>query len=314
MRRQAPRSHSLSLGSLCGILPGDVGTTSRPTDWIKTRPQPGAVTTPRLVPHAFDRRPVDEMRTDGRAFYQCVNRRAGPCAASHPIPCRATSSSSGCWRRGPRRAAPTNSPWHFVVVEDPAVKRRIREGAEAEERTDAYAEPDELPERDPREALERAPVSDPGDRLPGARCRGTGAPASLARRAGGVPVRAPRRSPMPSASRSIGVNSRGCSAAIARTCSVVFWRSGAAAATACSSDGQADSYQPEAAERRGSVDGACARDQPGPSTHDRHRRRSTAGDDEVAEKKVERGERLKNSTVAFSLTLTEDGSAPQEQV
>jgi hypothetical protein len=42
--------------------------------------------------------------------------------------------------------------------------------------------------------------------------------------------------------------------------------------------------------------------------------RRAAGDDEVAEKKVERGERLKNSTVAFSLTLTEDGSAPQEQV
>ena len=96
-------------------------------------PQHDAATPPRFVPHVFDRRPEDEMRSDARAFYQRVNlRRTVRSFTSDPVPRDIIEQCLLAAGTAPSGAH--QQPWHFVVVEDPAVKRRTRDGAEAEER------------------------------------------------------------------------------------------------------------------------------------------------------------------------------------
>jgi nitroreductase len=86
------------------------------------------------------------MRERAESFRQLVNRRrsvrdfsAGPVPREVIEQCllSAGSAPSGANRQ----------PWHFCVVSDPAIKRQIREGAEAEER-DFYGH------RAPRDWLE----------------------------------------------------------------------------------------------------------------------------------------------------------------
>jgi nitroreductase len=77
--------------------------------------------------------PADEMRRRAAAFRAEMARRRSvrefaprPVARELIADCIATAA-----------AAPSGAnrqPWHFVVVEDPAVKHRIREAAEQEER------------------------------------------------------------------------------------------------------------------------------------------------------------------------------------
>lgn len=88
---------------------------------------------PRFVPLAFDRLEPDEMVARARALYEQLTRRRSVRQFSPDAPPRecieyairtAGTAPSGAHRQ----------PWRFVIVDDPAVKRAIREAAEAEER------------------------------------------------------------------------------------------------------------------------------------------------------------------------------------
>jgi nitroreductase len=77
--------------------------------------------------------PVDEMRRRADELYQEMNRRRSVrdfCDRSVP-----REIIESCLRTAGTAPSGANlQPWHFAVVSDPAVKARIREGAEAEER------------------------------------------------------------------------------------------------------------------------------------------------------------------------------------
>jgi len=77
--------------------------------------------------------PVEEMRQRARDFYAEIHRRRSVRAfASRPVP---RALIEDCLRAaGTAPSGANQQPWQFVVVSDPAVKREIREGAEAEER------------------------------------------------------------------------------------------------------------------------------------------------------------------------------------
>lgn len=90
-------------------------------------------TKPGFRPLDFQRLPPEEMTARGHAFLTRMwERRSVREFASDPVPraCielairAAMSAPSGAHRQ----------PWRFVVVDDPALKRRIREAAEQEER------------------------------------------------------------------------------------------------------------------------------------------------------------------------------------
>lgn len=77
--------------------------------------------------------PVEEMRTRARSFFEHMNRRRTVRDyANRPVP---RDVIENCIRAA--ATAPSGAhmqPWHFVVVTDPVVRRRIRLAAEAEER------------------------------------------------------------------------------------------------------------------------------------------------------------------------------------
>lgn len=102
---------------------------------------------PQLVPHpGFRELPPDEMTRRAEAFYDQMRRRRTVREFSD----RPVERPVIEWALRAAGTAPNGAnlqPWHFVVVSDAGVKRRIREGAEAEER-EFYAE------RAPREWLE----------------------------------------------------------------------------------------------------------------------------------------------------------------
>ncbi|MDX1663871.1 MAG: nitroreductase family protein [Candidatus Promineifilaceae bacterium] len=77
--------------------------------------------------------PPEEMRRRARAFYEELRRRRTVRDYSaRPVP-RAVIED--CLRAAGTAPSGANlQPWHFVVVSDPAVRRQIREAAEAEER------------------------------------------------------------------------------------------------------------------------------------------------------------------------------------
>lgn len=91
------------------------------------------------VPHvAFEplagyrRYPEDEMRRRAAEFYADIRRRRTVREFSDcPVPRDVIES---CLRTaGTAPSGANRQPWHFVVVSDPAVKRRIRTAAEEEE-------------------------------------------------------------------------------------------------------------------------------------------------------------------------------------
>lgn len=88
---------------------------------------------PMIPLESFQEFPPDEMLRRAEAFYETMRRRRTVRTFSdRPVP-RAVIES--CLRTAGTAPSGANlQPWHFVVVGDPARKRRIREAAEAEER------------------------------------------------------------------------------------------------------------------------------------------------------------------------------------
>jgi nitroreductase len=87
-----------------------------------------------FVPLDHRRRPVDEMRATGREFLaEMERRRSVRMIAADPVPLDLIETAIETASTAPSGAH--RQPWRFVVTGDPAVKRRIRAAAEAEERT-----------------------------------------------------------------------------------------------------------------------------------------------------------------------------------
>jgi len=86
-----------------------------------------------LIPLAFERRPEPQMRAQAEAFYARMSRRRSVRQFSaDPIPLdvvRRAIQTAGTAPSGAHK-----QPWRFALVTDPAVKKQIREAAEAEER------------------------------------------------------------------------------------------------------------------------------------------------------------------------------------
>jgi nitroreductase len=77
--------------------------------------------------------PDEEMASRAADFYRQISRRRTVRHFSHrPVPQQVIEQCLLAAGRAPSGA--NMQPWHFVVVSDPAVKRQIREAAEAEER------------------------------------------------------------------------------------------------------------------------------------------------------------------------------------
>jgi iodotyrosine deiodinase len=88
---------------------------------------------PVMVPLAFREIPVDEMLQRARQFRQELQRRRTVRAFSdRPVPRAIIEEALTAAGTAPSGA--NMQPWHFVVVSDAAVKRRIRVAAETEER------------------------------------------------------------------------------------------------------------------------------------------------------------------------------------
>jgi len=77
--------------------------------------------------------PAEEMQRRAADFYRELNRRRSVRDFSdRPLPREVLDD---CLRTaGTAPSGAHRQPWHFVVVRDPGLKRRIREGAEEEER------------------------------------------------------------------------------------------------------------------------------------------------------------------------------------
>jgi iodotyrosine deiodinase len=81
----------------------------------------------------FRRRPEAEMRERAEGFHATMKRRRTVRDfASDPVPLDAIDRAIATAGLAPSGA--NQQPWHFAVVTDPAVKKRIRLAAEAEER------------------------------------------------------------------------------------------------------------------------------------------------------------------------------------
>jgi nitroreductase len=89
---------------------------------------------PVFIPLAdYQEYPVEEMKRRAAEFYTHLRRRRTVREFSdRPVP---REIIENCLRAaGTAPSGANQQPWHFVLVSDPAVKRQIREGAEAEER------------------------------------------------------------------------------------------------------------------------------------------------------------------------------------
>jgi nitroreductase len=90
------------------------------------------MTDPILVPLSFERRDGEEMLAAASAFRQEIEaRRSVRSFSTDLIPAGVIEE---CLRAAGSAPSGANlQPWSFVVVRDPALKRRIREAAELEE-------------------------------------------------------------------------------------------------------------------------------------------------------------------------------------
>jgi iodotyrosine deiodinase len=89
---------------------------------------------PTFIPlHTYTEYPPEEMSARATAFYEEIRRRRTVRHFSaRPVPQEIIAT---CLRAAGTAPSGANlQPWQFVVVRDPAVKREIREAAEAEER------------------------------------------------------------------------------------------------------------------------------------------------------------------------------------
>ena len=88
---------------------------------------------PPFLPLHFPRLPEAEMRLRARAFLDSIRtRRSVRHFSPDPIPFDVLQTAVEAASRAPSGA--NQQPWRFVLVTDPALKRQIREAAEAEER------------------------------------------------------------------------------------------------------------------------------------------------------------------------------------
>ena len=84
-------------------------------------------------PLEFERLPLDEMRERAAAFRSEVAlRRTVRDFSADPVPRALIEDCIAAAASAPSGA--NQQPWRFVAVSDPAIKKAIREGAEAEER------------------------------------------------------------------------------------------------------------------------------------------------------------------------------------
>lgn len=84
-------------------------------------------------PLAFTERPEAEMRERADAFYRLMDRRRSVRDFSdRPVPKDLIATAIRAAGTAPSGAH--QQPWRFVAVDDPALKKQIREAAEAEEK------------------------------------------------------------------------------------------------------------------------------------------------------------------------------------
>ena len=88
---------------------------------------------PTFIPIDHHAYPPDEMRQRAADFYtEMKRRRTVRMFAERPVPREIIESCLLTAGTAPNGA--NIQPWHFVVISDPAIKKQIREAAEAEER------------------------------------------------------------------------------------------------------------------------------------------------------------------------------------
>ncbi len=86
-----------------------------------------------FIPLNFIRQDKNSMQLESQAFYQLMSRRRTVRDFSNQnVPQEVLKNALKAAGTAPSGA--NMQPWHFVVVQDSAVKKRIREAAEAEER------------------------------------------------------------------------------------------------------------------------------------------------------------------------------------
>jgi len=86
-----------------------------------------------MIPYTPPRLSVEEMHRRAERFFEEMNqRRTVRFFSDEPVPRDLIEQAIRTASTAPSGA--NKQPWKFVVVDDPALKKEIREGAEAEER------------------------------------------------------------------------------------------------------------------------------------------------------------------------------------
>ena len=87
-----------------------------------------------MIPLDFRRLSAGQQRAASEQFYRAMNtRRTVRHFSSEPVPFELIEGAIRVAASAPSGA--NQQPWRFVVVSDPEIRRRIREAAEAEEKT-----------------------------------------------------------------------------------------------------------------------------------------------------------------------------------
>lgn len=86
-----------------------------------------------FLPLSFEKQPPEHLADNAGAFAdRLIRRRTVRDFSDEPVPFEVIETCIRAAAHAPSGA--NQQPWRFVVVRDPAIKRRIREAAEAEER------------------------------------------------------------------------------------------------------------------------------------------------------------------------------------
>ncbi|CAN5451768.1 nitroreductase family protein [soil metagenome] len=102
-------------------------------DYEHPYPSPDVLARYPFVPLQFERLPDDEMLRRGEEFYRSIaTRRSVRSLSNAPVPRNLIELAVAAACTAPSGAH--QQPWKFVATNDPALKRQIREAAEAEER------------------------------------------------------------------------------------------------------------------------------------------------------------------------------------